>query len=57
VSLLKGNNGRDFSQDGHTAQRGIFLLYLLNSLCQSLEEEPLIRDGIDYRLRLLREIS
>jgi hypothetical protein len=29
----------------------------LNSLCQSLEEEPLIRDGIDYRLRLLREIS
>jgi phosphotransferase family enzyme len=57
VSLLKGNNGRDFSQDGHTAQRSIFLLYLLNSLCQSLEEEPLIRDGIDYRLRLLREIS
>ena len=32
-----------------------FLLYLLNSLCQLLEEDPEDRRGIEYRLRLLRE--
>jgi hypothetical protein len=32
-----------------------FLLYLLNSLCQLLEEDPADRSGIEYRFALLRE--
>jgi hypothetical protein len=57
AGLLKRSSGWNFTRHGHPPRRGAFLLYLLSSLCQLLEEDSLMRDAISYRLRLLREIS
>jgi hypothetical protein len=51
--VRKKSDGRwESMREGHKPE---FLLYLLNSLCQLLEEDPADRSGIKYRLTLLRE--
>lgn len=49
----KSGGGRTKSMRG--SHEPEFLLYLLNSLCQLLEEDPSDRSGIEYRRTLLRE--
>jgi len=53
--LLKKKRDRRPAEGLPKSGKPEFLLYLLNSLCQLLEEDPADRSGIEYRLTLLRE--
>jgi hypothetical protein len=55
--LLKKKSDGRWMESLRENQRPEFLLYLMNSLCQLLEEDPEDRTGIEYRVRLLRESS
>ncbi len=58
ASLLNKKSGRDLPLDRAPADRACFLLYLLSSICQLLEEAARGYAGIEYRQRiLLHEMS
>jgi hypothetical protein len=58
ASLLNKNSGWGFPSSQTHIDRGSFLLYLLSSVCQYLEEGGTRHPGIEYRKHiLLRELS
>ncbi len=54
ASLLNRHSGRDCSLGSASGHGAIFLLYLLDSACQLLEEAPQCQSGINYRKRVLQ---
>jgi hypothetical protein len=53
--LLQRKNGRRGVASTQESREPAFLLYVLNSLCQLLEEDPADRSGIEHRRKLLHE--